>query len=96
MAKTSTIALTAASVALLLAGQAYAITLTNRDSVDQQIQISEGGDETVTRDVVLEAGQSLDGFCEGGCTIALESGAQESFEGDETVFIEDGEFRLAE
>ncbi|MDH3969284.1 MAG: hypothetical protein OEU56_19890 [Rhodospirillales bacterium] len=90
------IALSAAALVLSLAGQAHALTLTNRDTVEQRVQINEGGDEAVTRDVVLGADQTLDGLCEDGCTIALENGVQESFEGDEAVSIENGRFMIAE
>ena len=96
MTKKSMIASTAAALALFLTSQAYALTLTNRDTVEQRIQINEGGDETVTQDHVLAADQTLEGLCEEGCTIVLESGAQQSFEGDEAVFIESGQFVIGE
>ena len=96
MIKTPLVALTAAALALTLAGQANALTLTNRDTVDQRVQITEGGDEAVTHDKVVAADQTLDELCEDGCTIALENGEQESFEGYETVFIENGRFVIAE
>ncbi len=90
------IALTAAALALVLTGPVQALTLTNRDAVEQRVQINEGGDETVTQDVVLGAEQTLEGLCEDGCTIALENGVQESFEGNEDVYIENGGFQIAE
>jgi hypothetical protein len=92
MAKYPKVALAAAIIASFLAGQAQALTLTNRDAVDQRLQISEGGDETVTYEVVITAHQMLDELCQEGCTIALESGEQESFEGHEEVEIANGRF----
>jgi len=89
-------ALTAATMALFLAGQAQALTLTNRDLVEQRLVITEEGEEVATRDVVIEGNQTLDQFCEAGCTIALENGEQESFEGDENVVIQDGRLVILE
>lgn len=96
MIKRSMITLTGAVLATILAGQAQAITLTNRDGSDLRLQITEGGDEAVTHEVVIAANEILDGLCEEGCTIALESGEPQSFEGYETVIIEDGRFVIAE
>ena len=96
MAKTSMVALAGAVLALTLASPAQAITLTNRDAADQTLQITEGGDEAVTHDVVIAADEVLEGLCEEGCTIALENGEQQSFEGYEDVTIEDGQFLIAE
>jgi hypothetical protein len=96
MAKSPKIALAAATMALLLAGQAHALTLTNRGAVDQRLQISEGGDEAVTYEVVIAAYETLIELCQEGCTIALENGEQESFEGYEEVNIEEGSFFIPE
>lgn len=98
MIKNTMTALTAGTLALFLAGQAQAqaLVLTNRDTVEQRMQITEGGDEAVTHDVVIAANQTLDGLCKEGCTIALENGVQESFEGDEVIYIENGRFVIAE
>jgi hypothetical protein len=90
------IAMTAGALALFMAGQANALTLSNGEGAPLRVEITEGGDEAVTHDVVLAVGQTLDGLCEEGCTISLESGAQESFEGYEAVTIEDGDFLIGE
>lgn len=90
------VALTAGTMAVLLVGQAYALTLTNRDTTEWRMQIAEAGDEAVTHDVVVAANQTLDRLCPEGCTITLESGEQESFEGYEAVSIEGGRFVIAE
>lgn len=96
MLRSSRIALTAAAIGLLWVGQSQALTLTNRDAVDQRLQISEGGDEAVTYDVVISAYETLVELCQEGCTIALENGEQESFEGYEEVSIEEGSFVIPE
>ena len=87
--------LTAAIVVQLVAGQAYAFTVTNRDLSEHSLQITEGGDEAVTRDVVIAPDQTVDDLCEDGCTIVLDNGEQQSFEGYEEVYIEGGRFVIA-
>ena len=59
MNKNPKIALVAAASALLLAGQAHALTLTNRDAVEQRLQIVEGDEMPVTQDFVINANQTL-------------------------------------
>ncbi|MDX1402271.1 MAG: hypothetical protein R3245_10140 [Kiloniellales bacterium] len=96
MARCRMIVLSAAILALLLAGDGMALTLTNWEAVDQRLQISEGGDETVTYDIVISAHETLVELCQDGCTISLENGEQQSFEGSEEVSIEDGRFVILE
>jgi hypothetical protein len=96
MPRNSRIALTAAAIGLLMVGQAYALTLTNRDAVNQRLQISEGGVEAVTYEVVITAHQTLDELCPEGCIIALENGDEESFEGYEEISIKEGTFVIPE
>ena len=90
------IVLAAALIGLFITGQAHALTLTNRDAVDQRLLISEGGDETVAYEVVISAYETLVELCQEGCTISLENGEQESFEGYEDVSIEEGSFIIPE
>ncbi|MDH5558275.1 MAG: hypothetical protein OEZ03_13045 [Alphaproteobacteria bacterium] len=94
MTRQSLLMLAAAVLALaaIPASQAYALSLTNIGATEQRVKISEGGDEIVTQEVTLGAGQTVDGLCVEGCTMALEGGEQQSFEGDENVHIEDGRF----
>jgi len=96
MTKNIMIAIAAAALPLFLASQAYALTLINRTPVEQNVQISEGDSEAMTRDVVLSADQTLDGFCEEGCTIVLENGVEEDFDGDEVIYIENGQFIIVQ
>ncbi len=94
MKKHAVIAL--ATAALFLASQAQAFTLTNRDTVDQRLKIVEEGDQSETHDVVIGAEQTLEDLCANGCTIGLDNGQEETFEGYETVYIEDGSFVIGE
>ena len=96
MTKYMMIALTAVALPMFLSGQAYALTLINRTAVEQNVQISDGDSESVTRDVTLSADQTLDGICDEGCTIILENGVEEDFDGDEVIYIENGEFVIVQ
>ena len=89
-------ALTGALMAMFLSSQAIAMTLTNLDGSEHRLEVNEGGDETVTHEIVLGAEETLDDLCPEGCTIALDGGEQKSFEGHEKVFIEDGRFVIGE
>jgi hypothetical protein len=90
------IAATFAAMALFLAGSAYALTLTNQGEAEQHLVITQGGDESSSQEVFIAANQTLQDLCQDRCTIALENGLQESFEGNENVFIKDGGFTIAE
>jgi hypothetical protein len=89
-------ALLAAPLAISLISEAQALTLINRDTVSQTVQINEGGDEAVTSEIAIEMNQTVDGICLEGCILALENGVQEGFEGNETVIIENGDFVITE
>ena len=86
----------ATTSALVWAGQAEALTLTNRDAVDRRLQISEASDAIVTYEVVITAHETIFELCQIGCTIVLESGEEETFEGYEEVTIEEGSFVFPE
>ena len=88
------IVVTSIALLLILVGPAYALTLTNRDGVERTLQITEGGDEAVTYDLVITADETMEELCNEGCTIALENGIQESFDGDEDIYIERGRFYI--
>ncbi|MFP3920898.1 MAG: hypothetical protein ACLFPA_03000 [Dichotomicrobium sp.] len=79
----------AAALAALMVTQAQAVTITNRDAIDYELRIEEGGDEMVGRSVTIPSGETLN-LCEDGCTMELDNGESESFEGDETVELFDG------
>ena len=92
MIRISKRALTVALATLIVAGQAHALTLANRDQVDRRVLITEAGDQAVIQEIFIASDEILQGVCPDGCTIALENGVKESFEGYEDVAIEDGRF----
>ena len=96
MIRTPAIALTGILLTMILASQANALTLTNLDGMGHRLEINEGGDETVTHEIVVGPEETLDDLCQEGCTIGLDGGEQQSFEGYEKVFIEDGRFVIGE
>ncbi|MDH3196015.1 MAG: hypothetical protein OEL78_06870 [Hyphomicrobiales bacterium] len=96
MKKTLILATGALAAALLVAGQANALTLTNRGAGDQRLKIITSGDEAVTQDVVILAEETLSDVCMDGCKIALENGDQKTFEGNEVVYIEHDKLVIAE
>jgi hypothetical protein len=96
MIRISKRALTAALATLIVAGQAHALTLANRDQVDRRLLVTEAGDQAVTQEIFIASDEILEGVCPDGCTIALENGVKESFEGYEDVAIEDGRFVINE
>jgi hypothetical protein len=96
MTKNIMIAMIAAALPLFLTGQAYALTLNNCTQVELNLQIIEGDDDWEARDVVLSADRTHDVFCEEGCTIILENGVEESFDGDEVIYIENGQFVIVQ
>lgn len=79
--------LTLCSAALLAATSANALQLTNRDTADHAIVITENGAD---QNVVVKPSEVLDGFCLSGCTIKTSDGEEYEFEGTEVVSIEDG------
>jgi hypothetical protein len=92
MKKTSILAACALASALLVAGQANALTLTNRGTSEQRLKITEFSDEGVTQNIVILAAETLSDVCMEGCTIALDNGEQGSFDGTEVVYIEEDHF----
>lgn len=78
-----------------LAGEAQALSLTNRDPNQQWVEIIEGPGQK-SRTVAIDYGETLDAPCDLGCTVILDNGAEERFEGDEIVHIENGRFTVIE
>jgi hypothetical protein len=96
MTKNIMIAMIVAALPLVLSGQAYALTLNNCAQVELNLQIIEGDDDWEARDVIFSADRTHDVFCEEGCTIILENGVEESFDGDEVIYIESGQFIIVQ
>ena len=88
--------LAALAALAIVAGPAQALTMTNNDAVDYEVIVIEGQGDGVTSQFDLEAGGSQFEFCENGCTIQLSNGTEATFNGDESVLIEDGQFVIAE
>lgn len=79
----------------VLAWQAQAMTLTNRDATDLMVKITDTGDGA-DQELLLAANETIDDVCANGCTLTLEDGQQADFNGDEDVYIEGGRFVIAE
>lgn len=87
--------LAVASALLLTAGQSQALTVTNRDTAEQSLQITETG-APASRMLVVAPGQTVEDLCPAGCDIALANGTSASFDGNEVVDIRNGGFVVAE
>jgi hypothetical protein len=83
----SVYALTICSAVLLAASQASALQLTNRDTADHKLVVTENG---ATQDIVIQPSQMLDSICVKGCTIKMSDGEEYEFDGTEVVSIEEG------
>jgi hypothetical protein len=71
----------------LISTPAAALKLTNRDTSEQKMTISENSG---SRDQVLKPSETVEGFCSGGCSIKMQDGEEYEFDGNEIVSIEDG------
>lgn len=86
----------ALAVLAMFAAPANALTLTNSDDQTYEVTVVHGeGDASATL-IELQGGANVADICEDGCTIQLDNGVEMSFNGDEIVSIQDGEFVLAE
>ncbi len=73
--------------ALAAASQAEALQLTNRDTAEHKIALTEGGS---TQDLLIKPSQVIDGICKAGCTMKTPDGEEYEFDGNEVVSIEEG------
>ena len=88
--------LAALTAAAMSATASNALTISNTDEVDYVLEVVEGtGDANIVM-IDLTASQALKDICNSGCTITLDNGESQSFSGDESITIEDGEFVLDE
>ncbi len=88
--------LSALAATALFAVPAQALTLTNEDAATYEVEVVQGQGGQSADMMELEAEQSLEGLCEDGCTLRLNTGAEQDFAGDENVIIRDGAFVIAE
>jgi hypothetical protein len=77
------------AVALMWTPDAYASSITNRDSKDHKVTVIEGN---AAADHVLRPSARLEGVCNKGCVIRLNDSQQDEYElqSSEVVSIEDG------
>lgn len=80
----------------LLTGAANALTLTNEDEAEYGVEVMLSQGDTEKQNYQLQGGGELADICNDGCTIKLENGAEQEFEGDEDVTIKDGKFSISE
>lgn len=74
-------------LSLAAVSPAEAFKLTNRDPAEQKMTISENN---ATRDQVLKPAETVEGFCNSGCSIRMQDGEEYEFDGNEVVSIEEG------
>lgn len=79
--------LTAVAAALTVISQANALQLTNRDTAEHKISLTEPAG---TQDVQIKPSQVIDGICKAGCTMKMTDGEEYEFDGNEVVSIEEG------
>ncbi len=85
----------AASAAVLAGAEVHALTMTNRDSTEHRLRVLEGQGDVETSSVVVPAGGTVK-ICEDGCTVEMENGEVEVFDGTEIVEISDGTLLIQE
>jgi hypothetical protein len=74
---------------LLIPVQASALQLTNRDTSDHKLIVTDQA-AGQAQEITATPSQILDGFCLKGCTIQMSDGQEYEFEGNEIVSIEEG------
>ena len=87
--------LTVGAVALsvfLLAGPVHAVDLSNQDTEDRTVTVTEGGESTP---VEIAAGETIESVCE-KCTISNEGGDKLELSGEQKAVIKDGKLMPAE
>lgn len=89
----TTLGFAAAAAVLATSVAAQALTLTNRDSTEYTVRISEPENEDT---LVIQPEESVTDLCYSSCILKLEGGKGKSFTGDETVVIENGVLLVVE
>lgn len=85
----------AAAMVLPLINQAGALTVTNRDAAEMEISVVEQEGQPAQA-MMIKSQETLDSFCQEGCVISLANGETDTFEGDEIVTIQNGQFTVSE
>jgi len=82
-----------AAAMLLLAGTAFAGSLTNRDARSHEVTIIEGA---ASRVLVIEPEQTIKDLCESVCTVQMEDGSSIDVEAEDAVAIYEGDLAYEE
>lgn len=69
-----------------------AMSITNSDRYERTVQITEGTNKQVIYNLLIDAGETIDGLCERGCSVLLDNGTKRSFKGYGQVYILNGRF----
>lgn len=69
------------------ATEAGALQLTNRDTADHKIAVTE---KDKTEEILIKPSQVIDKICNAGCTMKMADGEEYEFDGNEVVSIEEG------
>lgn len=72
---------------LAIVSQASALQLTNRDTAEHKISLTEPAG---TQEVQIKPSQVIDGICKSGCSMKMTDGEEYEFDGNEVVSIEEG------
>ena len=76
-----------AILAIATSSPAKALKITNHDATAQKMTINENNG---SRETTLAPSESIEGFCNGGCSIKMDGGEEYEFDGNEIVSIEEG------
>jgi hypothetical protein len=76
-----------AVLAIAASSPAQALKITNHDATVQKMTINENNG---SREQTLAPSESIDGFCNSGCSVKMEGGEEYEFDGNEIVSIEEG------
>lgn len=68
------------------------IIVTNLDTYERTLQITEGSDKQVIYDLLIGTIETIDGVCNSACSIKLDNGNEGSFPGFGQVHIFKGIF----
>lgn len=86
--------LAVAALSLGMTGQASALTVTNYDMTKHTMKVTMS--DGTTKQVTIETDETLTDVCPDGCTITLPNGQKGTYEGNESIFIEEGELFISE
>lgn len=86
----------AVGVTMIVASQAAAVTLTNRDENPYRLEVIYSEDSASVDKFKIGANESIDEICLEGCVIRLSNGEETDFLGNEKGEIRGGRFILIE